>query len=274
LDRLEWAYESIDRFLQSKAEFETEALYLNSQQELYELAKTDIKVVESCSKELELLKHVWDVISLVSFTFDDWRRTLWDNIDTEYFVNEAKKLKDGIRRLDKKTRTWIVYNGLEDAVANMLTALPLIQLLKSPSMRQRHWVELMSVTGTHFTVDSNLCLDDIIGLQLHRFEEDVEGVVIKSAKELVIEKTVSKISDLWDKTSFEYFSYPKDDTVKLLRISDELVEAREEHQVQLQAMQASKYIQVFEEQVNSWLGKLGMVEAVCSIWTSVQEKWM
>ena len=53
-----------------------------------------------------------------------------------------------------------------------------------------------------------------------------------------------------------------------------MVDAREEHQVALQAMQSSKYIMVFEEPVNAWLSKLGAVEAVCSVWQAVQEKWM
>merc|ERR1719261_1998849 len=39
-------------------------------------------------------------------------------------------------------------------------------------------------------------------------------------------------------------------------------------------MQSSKYIANFEEQVNSWLRKLDLVEAVTAVWGVVQEKWM
>jgi dynein heavy chain len=93
--------------------------------------------------------------------------------------------------------------------------------------------------------------------------------VIKSAKELVIEKNVARMSAVWDEMEMIYWQYPKDDTVMLMKVSEELVEAREEHQVNLQAMQASKYIKVFEDVVNTWLRKLGAVEAVCGVWQSV-----
>jgi hypothetical protein len=74
-------------------------------------------------------------------------------------------------------------------------------------------------------------------------------VVVKSAKELVIEKNVTKIKGIWDEMEMTYYPYPKDDTINLQKVSEELVEAREENQVGLQAMQASKYIMVFEEEV-------------------------
>merc|ERR1719506_759306 len=123
-------------------------------------------------------------------------------------------------------------------------------------------------------MDSNFCLADLLSLQLHRYAEDVENVVIKSQKELVIERNLAKITDVWDKMELLYRPYPKDEAVKLVTVVEELVEAREENQVNLQAMQSSKYIKNFEEQVNSWLKKLGLVEAVTAVWGSVQEKWM
>lgn len=192
-------------------------------------------------------------------------------IDTDMLTTETQKVRDIVKKLDKKTRSWDTFKGLEGEVQNMLTALPLIQQLKSPSMRGRHWKELMLVTGTHFTMVSNFCLADLLSLQPHQYAEDVENVVIKSQKELVIERNLAKISD---KMELVYKPYPKDEGVKLVFVSEELVEAREERQVNLQAMQSSKYIATFEEQVNSWLRRLGLVEAVTAVWGVVQEKWM
>ena len=76
------------------------------------------------------------------------------------------------------------------------------------------------------------------------------------------------------KLDLTYMAYAKDETVNLIKVAEELVEAREEHQVGLQAMQASKYIKVFEDHVNTWLKKLGAVEAVTGAWQTVQDKWM
>ena len=271
---LDNAYVGLDDFRTQLSAFEKETQELRETQELFELVPMDSREVRDCSKELNLLKQVWDTAALVQNMFGDWKTTLWEMIDTDMLTDETKKVKDIVKRLDKKTRSWDAFKGLEGEVQNMLTALPLIQQLKSPSMRGRHWKELMLVTGTHFTMDSNFCLADLLSLQLHQYAEDVENVVIKSQKELVIERNLAKISEIWDKMELQYRPYPKDEGVKLVSVGEELVEAREENQVNLQAMQSSKYIKNFEEQVNSWLRKLGLVEAVTAVWGVVQEKWM
>ena len=152
-----------------------------------------------CSRDLEGLKSVWDVAQLVHFNFLDWRTTLWDAIDVELYMNEAKKLKELLRKLDKRVRSWDAYKGLDEDIGNMMVVLPLIQQLKQPSMRQRHWKELMEVTGVQFTMDSNFCMADLINLNLHLYEEDVESVVIKSSKELGIEKNLARIEESWKK---------------------------------------------------------------------------
>jgi len=268
------AYESMEQQSALIAGYEKQVFELREAQMLYELVPSVFKEITDSQKELNLLKTCWDMAQLIIYQFEDWRSLLWDEIDTDSLSGEAKKLKDQVRRLDKKVRIWDTYKGIEDECNNMLVSLPLIQQLKSPSMRQRHWKELMMVTGTSFTLDSNFCLADLIALELHNFEEDVEGVVIKSSKELTIEKNIAKIESIWEGLDMIYEVYPKDDTVQMMKVPEEMVDFREEHQVGLQAMQASKYIKVFEEGVNSWLGKLGTVEAVCSVWQAVQEKWM
>jgi hypothetical protein len=45
-----------------------------------------------CSEEVVLLKALWDMVAVVMHTIDSWRQTLWDKIDTDCLMDEAKKL--------------------------------------------------------------------------------------------------------------------------------------------------------------------------------------
>ena len=203
--------------------YNTEICDLVEAQALYELVPSRFKEVSDSQKELILLKQCWDMGQLIVYTFQDWRRLLWNDIDTDYLAGEAKNLKDQVKKLDKKVRIWDTYKGIDDECGNMLTALPLVQQLKSPSMRQRHWKELMVVVGVSFTLDSAFCLEDLLKLELHRFEEDVEGVVIKSSKELTIEKNIAKIEGVWADLDMMYYVYPKDDTVQLMKVHSNML---------------------------------------------------
>jgi hypothetical protein len=45
-----------------------------------------------CSEEVVLLKALWDMVAVVMHTIDSWRQTLWDKIDTDFLMDESKKL--------------------------------------------------------------------------------------------------------------------------------------------------------------------------------------
>lgn len=49
--------------------------------------------------------------------------------------------------MDKEIRDWSVYTYIENLIKNMLTSLRALIELQSPSMKERHWAELMKVTN-------------------------------------------------------------------------------------------------------------------------------
>jgi len=49
--------------------------------------------------------------------------------------------------MDKEIRDWSVYTHIENLIKNMLTSLRALIELQNPSMKERHWAELMKVTN-------------------------------------------------------------------------------------------------------------------------------
>jgi dynein heavy chain len=56
----------------------------------------------------------------------------------------------------------------------MNTILPLISMLHSKFMQNRHWKKLMKITNQNVAFDSPaFCLEDLIKLQLYKYAEEV-----------------------------------------------------------------------------------------------------
>lgn len=55
-----------------------------------------------------------------------------------------------IRSLDKESRAWDVFGGLDGEVKNMITSLRAVGELQNPAIRDRHWHELMQATKVCF----------------------------------------------------------------------------------------------------------------------------
>ena len=51
----------------------------------------------------------WDMTELVTSCFDDWKTTLWTQIDVESMEVECKKFVKEIRGMDKEMSAWDVY---------------------------------------------------------------------------------------------------------------------------------------------------------------------
>jgi dynein heavy chain, axonemal len=51
-----------------------------------------------------------------------------------------------VKSLNKKMRDEDVFRGVDGAVKNFLTSVPLVADLRSPAMRERHWEQLMATT--------------------------------------------------------------------------------------------------------------------------------
>eukprot|EP00736_Rhodelphis_marinus_P010572 Rmarinus@m.9666 len=276
-ERTDDAYKVLDSFNHELQKLEGKSNKFNELQTLFELNVSSYREIKDSRKELAALKQVWDMTTYVLTTFDEWKKTPWAVIDTDYLGDAAKILQNQVRALNKAVKSWHCYKGLEDCVKNMLTSLPLVQDLHHPSMRDRHWKQLMKATGVSFQMDDNFCLEDLLALKLHQYVDQVTEIVDRAQKELIIEKNLEKIDTTWEALALEFVEYGEGDlALMILATPEAVVEALEDNQVQLQNMQASKYVannEDFMERVNSWQKKLGQVDSVLTYWLDVQKKW-
>ena len=168
---------------------------LNELQELFELYVIEYREAAQCLKETIMLKELYDMISMVVDTFALWKKTKWDEIDVEFLGDASKVLAKNVKGMNKNLKNWPAYKGLEDAVKNMQTSLPLVEELHHPAMRDRHWKQLMRTCGVSFVMDENFTFGGLLALKLHEYEDDVMEIVDKAQKELTIEKQLAKIAE-------------------------------------------------------------------------------
>lgn len=87
-----------------------------------------------------------------------------------------------------------------------------------------------------------------MSLGLHDFVEEVETIVDKANKQLVIERNLKKIEDTWQVLQLEY-TFDHDLDSYLVKVGDDIIDAVDEQQTLLQGMAGSRHVDVFEEKV-------------------------
>ncbi|XP_035168476.1 LOW QUALITY PROTEIN: dynein heavy chain 17, axonemal [Oxyura jamaicensis] len=265
-------YKSLNKQQKSIAAMEIEVAALSKSAGLFEVAVPEYKQLKACHREVRLLKQLWDMIVLVNTSIDDWKTTRWKDINVEQMDIDCKKFSKDIRSLDKEMRSWDAFTGLDNSMKNMITSLRAVNELQNPAIRDRHWHELMQATKVNFTMSEDTTLADLLQLNLHKFEDEVRGIVDKAVKESGMEKVLSTLNTTWATMQFEHEPHARTG-IMLLKSDKVLIETLEDNQVQLQNLMTSKYLAFFLQEVSGWQQKLSTTDSVISIWFEVQRTW-
>jgi len=79
-------------------------------------------------------------------------------------------------------------------------------------------------------MDDKTTLEDLLKLELHKFEEEVKNMVDKAVKEMSMEKVLKELHNIWDILEFGKETHERT-KLSVLNISEETIEMLEENQV-------------------------------------------
>jgi len=133
------AYEQMDATYQAILALEDEAAKIQACEEMLEITKHEYELIPACKSDLLMLKQVWDVSDMISAQLNEWKKTKWEQIDTNFIEEQNKAFGRETRALPKPTRAWDAYTGLDGAMKTFTSLMPLVTQLRSPSMRDHHW---------------------------------------------------------------------------------------------------------------------------------------
>ncbi|XP_018352750.1 PREDICTED: dynein heavy chain 9, axonemal-like [Trachymyrmex septentrionalis] len=266
-------YEKLDNINKEILRLEEELKGLHDQANIFEQQMIEFKQIKIARRDLKFLKNLWDYVNIIASSLDEWKTTFWKKIDVEGMEQECKKFIRELRQLDKEVRTWDLYAHIEAQVKNMISSLRAVLELQNPAIKDRHWLELMVKTQVKFTMDDKTTLEDLLKLELHKFEEQVKDMVDKAVKEMSMEKVFKELHNIWDVLEFGKETHERT-KLTILNISEEVMEMLEENQVQLQNMLESKYVAYFLDDVTDWQQKLNNADVTSNAWFRVQRAWM
>ena len=105
-----------------------------------------------------------------------WPELLWQDVMSEMDVMKERMDAFTMRlnKMPRALRTWEAYSDLKQKIESFTITVPLLELLSKPSIKPRHWTELMELTDTQFRIDGDFRLETLLNANLSGFEEDIE----------------------------------------------------------------------------------------------------
>ncbi|KAL3663603.1 hypothetical protein V7S43_011489 [Phytophthora oleae] len=238
-------------------------------------------LMEPCSVVLTAIQRtlahghqMWESITEVTRKIDLSREIPWSMIDGIVLEEEAKAFLALVKATHKDIRDCDAFKKFERLVKDFLSTCPVFQALRHPSMRRRHWQNLIAVSGRTFECpDDNPSMKfaDILALNLHEFQRDVEEITDRAQKEAKQESILQELESRWSSICLTMTPY-KETTVPLLYMAEDDVEMLESDQLLIQGM-ASGRNSFFQEHTQKWRSKLMLVSDVVGTVVDIQRSW-
>ena len=233
--------------------------------------------MDKTGEELVLLNLLYNVYQKF-LTFDkQFKATLWSDVDLAKATNEINRCWQDFNDLPLKLKeNWEAYTDLKNVLQKYIDVLPILSMLNAKEIRNRHWLQVMSVTKSSFQLESAIFkLNDLvdIGLDLHKTE--IVEICKAAKKEQELETKMRTIEEEWNEQVLSFVSYKEYGEVCLDKFyTERLLEQLDDAQESLVSMLTSKYIGPLRDEVSSWSEKLKTIGEVLDLWLEVQELWV
>ncbi|XP_014666196.1 PREDICTED: dynein heavy chain 1, axonemal-like [Priapulus caudatus] len=255
---------------------ELAAMY-NTRERLFNAPVTNYDKLARLNKEFEPYRNLWMSVSDWLRWNDSWMMDPLTSIDAEIMekqVNDCFKIMHKSAKIFQEVPAVLqVAAQTKQAIELFKPYIPLIQGLRNPGMRMRHWEQLSEALGFKIlpkpTLTFSKCLE--MGLQTHTAVIAKVGEV--AGKEYSIEQALDKMEAEWEPIEFEVSAYKETGTY-ILHSSEESSQLLDDHIVMTQSMSFSPYKKPFEERIIVWEEKLRKTQDVTDEWLACQRSWL
>ncbi|KAI9188053.1 hypothetical protein H9P43_002444 [Blastocladiella emersonii ATCC 22665] len=224
--------------------------------------------------ELETLENVWQMVDDWSGSYSAWKEQQFLTLDLGKVEEVVQTYIKKLTKLQREAaKDWEVLAFLKDKVTHVKRILPVLQDLRNPALRSRHWEQLVDEIGKAFDPNSpESSLDRVLELGLDQYAESISTMSGAATKELSIEQGLTDIKEAWQSMELDIVGYK--DKYHKLRSTDAIFELLEDNQVTLSSMKASKYYVAFGQTIDFWERTLSKVVEIIDVLLQVQKQWM
>ncbi|CAI6360698.1 unnamed protein product [Macrosiphum euphorbiae] len=261
--------------MQNKLEIlKTEERQLNDDLAVFEIKYIHSVEIGKLQEEILVLHSVWKLVNTWDDIWKDYKqKQFWHihvsdlKVTVDAFFDQFNILVNGL-----KNKKWEVIETTRNNIDEFRKLLPVVEDLKNPAMKDRHWDEVRNVINKKvIQKSSDFTLEKLMEVKIQDYSEKISDVSRKSTIELGLDNAIQNIKEIWSSKNLHLEPY-KDKGIYYVKVNDDIFQSLEDHLMQLSAIKASKYISVFLNEADFLEKSIGLIMEVLEIILSVQRQ--
>ncbi|KAG5504844.1 hypothetical protein GH5_05475 [Leishmania sp. Ghana 2012 LV757] len=241
--------------------------------EIFALEKPPLDDLVKAESQLQLLRRLWTLVrSWRTFTHT-WKHIYFMKLNSERMLEDIEDTRREALQLRREMEQVDAWLQLKDDIDLIKKILPIIDDLRTPAIRPRHWEQLKVQLDTEFELEDeeSLCLQRLMEAHVEMQAEFISNMAVAAREELKIETDLEKIALAWEETCFTI--EPHQGYHKIAAVED-INTSLAEHLMLLSSMKMSRFVDSFRPRVVMWEQHLSQVADTMEGLLTVQTKWM
>ncbi|KAI8825240.1 dynein heavy chain and region D6 of dynein motor-domain-containing protein [Fimicolochytrium jonesii] len=250
---------------------------INVEEELLEWDKTAFGKLQQTVDLLAPYKQLWETASSFQTEHSRWMNGAFRELNAEALEESVQSMFRIMFKLTKTFSEAPVPRKVAESVKNRLDRfkahLPLINVLRNPGLRERHWEAMGAIVGQSIRPDESTSLTKVLEMNLEAHLPQFETISDAASKEFSLQKTLTKMRDEWEPLVFNCIEY-KDTGTRILSSLEEVQALLDDQIVKVQTMRGSPFVKPIEEEVKTWETTLVTIQEIIDSWLKVQATWL
>ncbi|KZC03876.1 Dynein heavy chain 1, axonemal [Dufourea novaeangliae] len=267
----------VKRVWKTMTECRETGLLLNERQKLFGMKVVPFEHLQKLIRDFEPYRSLWVTASDWLKWYDIWMDNPLVNIDgsqvDSLVMDMYRIMTRAARTFQEHPKVQAIATSIRDQIDEFKPYIGLIQALRNPGMKDRHFELLSAQTGIQMVLTPSITFKTLLVLGIEQFEELVKTVADTAAKEYATERTLNKMMEEWESIVMEILPYKNTGTY-IIKVPEETMMLLENHIISVQQLSFSPLKTVFEDEINEWEYKLKITEEVLNLWLEVQRRWM
>uniref|UniRef100_A0A1Y1N5M7 Dynein heavy chain 1, axonemal n=2 Tax=Photinus pyralis TaxID=7054 RepID=A0A1Y1N5M7_PHOPY len=267
----------IKRLWKAMKEAQEHGQMLNQRQKLFLMPVTPYDTLTKLIKEFEPYRNLWVTASEWLKWHEIWMDNPLVNVDGEAIEGIVS---DMYKTMIKSVKLFVEIEAVQSValeikkqIESFKPMIPLIQTLRNPGMRQRHWDAFKAETGIVVNWTPTITFNDFIALGIQNYSDVISKIGDNAGKEYAIESVLDKMVREWDHNFMELTLYKTTGTY-IMKVADDILQLLDDHIVMTQQLSFSPFKGPFEERIDNWEEKLKTCSECLEEWMEVQRQWM
>ncbi|KAF7658906.1 hypothetical protein LDENG_00006200 [Lucifuga dentata] len=267
----------VRRACKQLAECQVLAQTYNNRERLFGIQVTTYNSLPKLVKDFKPFRDLWTTTSDWLRWQESWLNDPLSTIDAEQL---ERNVTDAFNTMQKCVKYFkdipacqMVANDICKKVEDFKPYIPLIQGLRNPGMKIRHWQMLSERIEINVQLKSSLTFSHCLELGLQNYVDVIAQVAEVAGKEYTIEEALKKMEQEWSAVTFDMMPY-KDTGTYILKSPDEASQLLDDHVAMTQSISFSPFKKPFEERISAWERKLRTTQDVLEEWLTCQRSWL